>query len=277
MVTEIKMLQFFSQDYASIFHLPHTGEPSEFSASLLLQRCPGIAIIISMELKGGCGPFPIEQEMPQHIQMSHLDPTSRFPLSLSASELRILKMGLAALSASAVPAGSSPASLPHKCSSRSDEIECLSHKLSAAEAALQKTPASPHTLDDSIYSAEDLCQIQKVLSVFADYLSAQNSLCLFWSCDGLICLGIDSGCGLYDQERYYVRLVGNGEELCVEILRHLAQEVLERENLLGERYTYYHEATDPVSKAAVAEVARPYLDKLPEYPDVLPKIYRDLY
>ena len=46
---------------------------------------------------------------------------------------------------------------------------------------------------------------------------------------------------------------------------------------LNSYHTYYHEATNPVLKAAIAEAARPYLDKLPEYPDVLPKIYRDLY
>lgn len=132
-------------------------------------------------------------------------------------------------------------------------------------------------MDEEIYPAEELSQIRKVISVFTAFLSTAESLCLFWSRDGLICFGIDPDCSLYDQKRYYVRLVGNGEELCVEILRHLAQDVLERENLLGERYTYYHEATDPVSKAAVAEAAHPYLDKLPEYPDVLPKIYRDLY
>ena len=132
-------------------------------------------------------------------------------------------------------------------------------------------------MDEEIYSAEELSQIRKVISVFAAFLSTAESLYLFCSCDGLICLGIGSDCSLYDQERYYVRLVGNGEELCVEILRHLAQDVLERENLLGERYTSYHEVTDLVSKAAVAEAARPYLEQLPEYPDVLPKIYRDLY
>lgn len=208
--------------------------------------------------------------------MKEFDSTNRFPISLTAEDLRILKLGLSALQGTGTPINPTDnVSCPDR--SLGSKAASLLQRLSDVEEALQSTPLPPYIVDEQIYSAEELSQIRKVISVFAAFLSTAESLYLFWSRDGLICLGIDSGCSLYDPERYYVRLVGNGEELCVEILRHLAQDVLERENLLGEQYTYYHEVTDPVSKAAVAEAARPYLEQLPEYPDVLPKIYRDLY
>lgn len=217
------------------------------------------------------------QRRPRHIRMKGLDSTNRFPLSFSADELRILKLGLAALQEKAALSVHSSEACPAADASFGQAAANLLSKLSDAEASLQSVPWPPCAIGEEDYPAEELSQIQKVMSVFADYLSKTESLQLFWCSDGLVSFTINPACKPYDPERYFGRLVDTAEEVCTEILRDFAQTVLEREGLLGEKYTYYYEATDPVSKAAVADAARPYLEQLPEYPDTLESIYRGLY
>ena len=111
--------------------------------------------------------------------MKEFDSTNRFPISLTAEDLRILKLGLSALQGTDTPINpTDDVSCPER--PLGSKAVSLLQRLSDAEEALQSTPLPPYIVDEEIYPAEELSQIRKVISVFAAFLPTAESLCLFW-------------------------------------------------------------------------------------------------
>lgn len=97
--------------------------------------------------------------------MEGFDSARRFPLSLSVDDLRVLKLGLAALQGNTVPVDFQE-SVSGSGNDLGGKVANLLQRLSDAEVALQSVPLPPYMVDDETYPAEELSQIRNVISVF---------------------------------------------------------------------------------------------------------------
>lgn len=81
----------------------------------------------SAPLKGVAAPDLIDQEMLKDIQIKRVETMNRFSISFSASEFRLLKLGLATLSEAAV-ATEVPSAPPREGASLSNWIAMCAYR-----------------------------------------------------------------------------------------------------------------------------------------------------
>lgn len=113
------------------------------------------------------------------------------------------------------------------------------------------------------YTKEQLDAIEKVKSVFSDYLRNSRTLDLIWSDK----LGYILITGITKDMNDFVmqpEVIYTSEQLCDQLLYEIACDVLETKGHCHDIYI-----STPLEKQLILEAYQPYMDQLPEYSHML--------
>lgn len=113
------------------------------------------------------------------------------------------------------------------------------------------------------YSKEQLKSIEKVETVFADYLKDCWTLDLLWS-DKLGYLLITGITKDMNNIVMHPEIIRDGERLCDQLLYEIACDVLESN---GNFYDIYE--SSPQEKSLILNAYHPYMSQLPEYSNLI--------
>lgn len=119
------------------------------------------------------------------------------------------------------------------------------------------------------YTKEQLESIEKVKSIFADYIKNSRTLELVWSDK----LGYILITGLTKDMSDFVmqpEVIYTAERLCDQLLYEIACDVLESRGYCHDIYT-----STPLEKKLILEAYHPYMSQLPEYSYMLEMHFAD--
>lgn len=117
------------------------------------------------------------------------------------------------------------------------------------------------------YSKEQKESIEKVRTVFMDYIKNSRTLDLLWS-DKLGYLLLTGITKEMDDVYMHPILLEDAETLCYKLLYEIACDVLEA----GGNFDDIFEST-PAEKCAVIKAFQPYLEQLPEYEYLIEELF----
>lgn len=108
------------------------------------------------------------------------------------------------------------------------------------------------------YTKEQLEAIEKVKTVFADYIRNSKTLDLIWSdkLGYILITGITK-----DMNNFVMQpeVISTAERLCEQLLYEIACDVLESRGRYHDIYT-----STPLEKQLILEAYKPYMDQIPE-------------
>lgn len=113
------------------------------------------------------------------------------------------------------------------------------------------------------YTKEQLDAIEKVKSVFADYIKNSRTLELVWS-DKLGYILITGLTKEMDDFVMQPEVIFTAERLCDQLLYEIACDVLETKGHCHDIYI-----STPLEKQMILEAYQPYMNQLPEYSHML--------
>lgn len=113
------------------------------------------------------------------------------------------------------------------------------------------------------YTKEQLEAIEKVKTVFADYIQNSRTLDLLWSdkLGYILITGINKN---MDDFVMQPEVINTAERLCDQLLYEIACDVLESRGHCHDIYI-----STPLEKQLIFEAYQPYMSQLPEYSDML--------
>lgn len=108
-----------------------------------------------------------------------------------------------------------------------------------------------------LYTKKQKEEIEKVLSVFGEYIKSSPYLDLVWSDKlGYILLQIE----LKYRNVFQDNIIENAEQLCAKLLEEVADDVLQ---MTGNEHSM--QEADPLERAEIEKRLAVYAEKLPEY------------
>ena len=113
------------------------------------------------------------------------------------------------------------------------------------------------------YTKEQLESIEKVKTVFADYIQNSRTLDLLWSnkLGYILITGITKNMNDFVMQP---EVITTAERLCNQLLYEIACDVLESRGNCHDIYI-----STPLEKQLILESYQPYMSQLPEYSDML--------
>ena len=119
-----------------------------------------------------------------------------------------------------------------------------------------------------LYTKKQKEEIEKVLSVFGEYIKSSPYLDLVWSDKlGYILLQIE----LKYRNVFQDNIIENAEQLCAKLLEEVADDVLQ---MTGNEHSM--QEADPLERAEIEKRLAVYAEKLPEYGYLVKRVLEEL-